>query len=100
MIRATISAPKPPVSGASWTTTARPVLRTDAKIVSLEKKVGEERALKAKETQSRLNELEEARDTLLQLRDSPAPSCLHRRRRGFNQHDILQRYLLSIPAYP
>ena len=42
----------------------------EAKIVTLEKKVGEERAHKAKETQAKLQELENTRNTLLQLRDS------------------------------
>lgn len=46
------------------------VTDTDAKIAALERKVGDERARRAKETQGRLHELEEARDTLLQLRAS------------------------------
>ena len=51
------------------------ILRTavadaEAKIAVLEKKVGEQRAQKAKETQAKLHDLEGARDTLLKLRDS------------------------------
>ena len=51
------------------------ILRTavadaEAKIIALEKKVGEERAQKAKETQAKLQGLEGKRDTLLQLRDT------------------------------
>lgn len=45
------------------------VADTEAKIVALAKKVGNERAQKAKETQGKLHDLENARDTLLQLRD-------------------------------
>jgi hypothetical protein len=46
------------------------VADAEAKIVSLEKRVGEERSQKAKETQAKLQGLEGERDTLLQLRDS------------------------------
>ncbi len=38
--------------------------------------------------------------SFLQLRNGSAPSCLHCRRCGFDQHHILQRYVCSIPAPP
>jgi hypothetical protein len=46
------------------------VADTEAKVKAVEKRVGEERAQKAKATQSKLQDLESTRNTLLQLRDS------------------------------